>query len=414
MALNDNWLDDTLNSLCFDSVMNFNLPINPPVETSNPAPKNLWASVTPNLPKLPVNNQIANKSLNSTEFNFTAIQQLQQTHTNYRQHKQDFNAFNNSNIIIEPTLHQTPSNYHNMVTPSYVTNTQQLQNVDLYQNQNSSQISSQCVLTQQNTVNNTLNPQVLPNNLLDDFIFSSSHAPSSAPPGPTKTIMKRKIPVNKQKKMVRTIRPKVSKENGAVQCAGINIKKGTQCRNAALMEFMGPKPIYCAEHINLDPNSIYCKCVSTYGKEKGDKKKCREVVLKEFSYCHKHFEDRLANFDQVNRLDLLKQDFNRVSEILSTLEKEAAIAKTQKHDLFQRKNKLIPKFVTMKKILQKYIDEEELKSTVAVKAFSNDSNNPSVKPSVNPSAIMKNESDISSINLFNDFNFDEEWKTLFC
>lgn len=59
---------------------------------------------------------------------------------------------------------------------------------------------------------------------------------------------------------------------GAIQCKGKNRKKGIQCRNAALMEYIGPKPEYCAEHIDLDPKSLYTKCKSSYQKEIGDNK----------------------------------------------------------------------------------------------------------------------------------------------
>merc|ERR1712227_948830 len=120
------------------------------------------------------------------------------------------------------------------------------------------------------------------------------------------------------------------------QCIGTNIKKKRQCKNAALMEYIGTRPVYCAEHIELDPNTLYQKCLSDYGKEPGDKKKCKEIVLKEFGFCYKHFDAHMA-----------------------TLEFEAKSVKRQKHDLFQRKNKLIPKFAKMKSILEKFIEENE-------------------------------------------------------
>jgi hypothetical protein len=45
-----------------------------------------------------------------------------------------------------------------------------------------------------------------------------------------------------------------------LQCKGMNRKKKQRCRNAALMEFIGPQPHYCAEHIFLDPDALYHKC----------------------------------------------------------------------------------------------------------------------------------------------------------
>jgi hypothetical protein len=48
----------------------------------------------------------------------------------------------------------------------------------------------------------------------------------------------------------RKIRPKVQVSKGAIQCRGMNRKKGIRCRNAALMEYFGTQPLYCAEHID--------------------------------------------------------------------------------------------------------------------------------------------------------------------
>merc|ERR1712137_707541 len=186
----------------------------------------------------------------------------------------------------------------------------------------------------------------IPQNFLDQFVKSNN---------PTKQIQKKKkITTSKKKSPVRAVRPKVVAGNGAMQCMGTNMKKGTQCRNAALMEFFGPRPIYCAEHIELDSESIYCKCICPYNKEVGDGKGCKEVVLKEFSYCYKHFEHRIESYS-ANAVEQAEADFTRVTELLEKLELEASIAKKQRHDLFQRKNKLIPKFVAMKKALEEFI-----------------------------------------------------------
>ena len=173
----------------------------------------------------------------------------------------------------------------------------------------------------------------------------------------------------------RRVRPKVIEAKGAIQCAGTNLKKGTQCKNAALMEFFGPRPIYCAEHIELDPDSIYCKCSSSYGKEAGDGKGCKEIVLKEFQRCYKHFGDRLTALPSETALSTARKDLKRVTEIctysrfrllissgflhvclsVAQLETEAASAKRKRHDLFQRKNKLIPKFAKMLSQLETFI-----------------------------------------------------------
>jgi len=152
---------------------------------------------------------------------------------------------------------------------------------------------------------------------------------------------------------VRQTRPKVVESKGAVQCKGRNRKKGTQCRNAALMEYIGPRPIYCAEHIELDPKSLYEKCKSSYQKEPGDNKGCKEVVLKEFGICYKHFNDLLNELLDRHEHEKIRRFNERITDLLNQLEKDAAAAKKKDGDLYQRKNKLIPKFQEMKKqILQ--------------------------------------------------------------
>mmetsp|Transcript_20643 Transcript_20643/g.28983 ORF Transcript_20643/g.28983 Transcript_20643/m.28983 type:complete len:468 (-) Transcript_20643:316-1719(-) len=160
-------------------------------------------------------------------------------------------------------------------------------------------------------------------------------------------------------KRVRQTRPKVVESKGAVQCKGKNRKKGSQCRNAALMEYIGPRPVYCAEHIELDPKSLYMKCKSSYQKEPGDKKGCKEVVLKEFGVCYKHYADTLNDMLKAHEFDKIKQQNVRISELLTQLEKEAATAKKKDGDLYQRKNKLIPKFQEMKNLSTKAVEAIE-------------------------------------------------------
>lgn len=155
---------------------------------------------------------------------------------------------------------------------------------------------------------------------------------------------------------VRQTRPKVVEAKGAKQCKGRNRKKGIQCRNAALMEYIGPRPEYCAEHIDLDPRSLYTKCKSTYQKEVGDNKGCKEVVLKEFGVCYKHYLDAVNEMIRNKEMDTLRHHLSRIGELLNQLEREAAAAKKKDGDLYQRKNKLIPKFQEMKKLAARAIE----------------------------------------------------------
>jgi len=133
-------------------------------------------------------------------------------------------------------------------------------------------------------------------------------------------------------------------------------KKGIQCRNAALMEYIGPRPEYCAEHIDLDPKSLYTKCKSPYQKEVGDNKGCKEVVLKEFGVCYKHYADAANDMIRNKEIETLRHQQSRIVDLLHQLEREAAAAKKKDGDLYQRKNKLIPKFQEMKKLAVRAIE----------------------------------------------------------
>lgn len=155
----------------------------------------------------------------------------------------------------------------------------------------------------------------------------------------------------------RRVRPKVIPEKGAIQCKGYNRKKKTQCKNAALMEYIGPRPLYCAEHIDLDPDCLYTKCKSPFNKTREDEKGCREVVLKEFTFCHKHYYlavEEMATKGEEGR-KIAESRLERAKTLLKNLETEAIKAKRTDPDLFQRKHKLIPKFHQIIRTLQKFL-----------------------------------------------------------
>lgn len=127
------------------------------------------------------------------------------------------------------------------------------------------------------------------------------------------------------------------------------------------MEYFGPRPRYCAEHIDQDPGSLYTKC--RWSDPKGtDGKTCKEVVLKEFVVCHKHYGEYVnGHFHGVEGHEKANEHLRKITSILETLEKEALHAKKSQQDLYQRKNKLIPKFCKMRDIITQRIVELELK-----------------------------------------------------
>ena len=148
-------------------------------------------------------------------------------------------------------------------------------------------------------------------------------------------------------------RPKIS--TSATQCLGRNRKKGTQCRNAALMEYLGPKPKYCAEHIHLDDECLHAKCLGSISKEMNleDRKGCKEVVLKEFKYCHKHIPEYIDQLLQEGQAEFVKHLQTRCLKWTAQLEQETSAAKKNNLDLYQRKNKILPKYHDMRLIFNR-------------------------------------------------------------
>jgi hypothetical protein len=198
---------------------------------------------------------------------------------------------------------------------------------------------------------------------------------------------------------VRQTRPKVVEAKGAVQCKGRNRKKGTQCRNAALMEYIGPRPIYCAEHIELDPKSLYEKCKSPYQKDPGDNKGCKEVVLKEFGVCYKHYADLIQEMIENRECEKTRIHSERISDLLTQLERDAAAAKKKDGDLYQRKNKLIPKFQEMKKLVSRALDSLEV-----IRHKDNQGLLPNEIPQHNASIML----DGMSVHIVEAFSSDED------
>ena len=200
---------------------------------------------------------------------------------NYPSQSNDIKFYNKSNYHYLPpppteyetsNVHCTPSTYHDMTSPAF-----------LYKEQ----------------------PTKLPE-------INQASQPENTGAGKVCSSKKKQ---NQLKNPYRRVRPKVVESKGAIQCAGMNLKKGIRCRNAALMEYIGPRPIYCAEHIELDPDTMYIKCRSSYGKFPGDGKGCKEVVLKDFVMCYKHFEDRLNALPESEKLTVARNSLVKVEEL---------------------------------------------------------------------------------------------------
>eukprot|EP00300_Choanocystis_sp_HF-7_P010030 c16752_g1_i2.p1 GENE.c16752_g1_i2~~c16752_g1_i2.p1 ORF type:complete len:483 (+),score=73.83 c16752_g1_i2:75-1451(+) len=169
-------------------------------------------------------------------------------------------------------------------------------------------------------------------------------------------VLQYEVPESSQpSKTKRPVRPKVNESKGTLQCLGMNRKKRTRCRNAALMEYVGPRPLYCAEHIALDPQAMYCKCNL---KGSGDNKGCKEIVYKEFKRCYKHFKIWLdAEYSGPAALQRTIELHGTIMKLLSQLEQEALVAKREDAELYQRKCKLIPKYQSMNATIKSHLAE---------------------------------------------------------
>lgn len=326
------------------------------------------------------NNSNTNNNNNSINNGNTGIsnESSQYSNFNYSPQYSNFNSFSTTPCTTTSTTSTSSSKQFNTQQSGY--NVQQKNSNASKQSQqfNSNQFNQNHFQFAPNTIpdlHSLATPQLyqlfaqfqqIIKNQTQSPSSSASSLPNSLSSSPvncdhdTNDDKKNKKSVRAPIRRVRQTRPKVVEAKGAVQCKGKNRKKGIQCRNAALMEYIGPRPIYCAEHIELDPKSLYEKCKSSYQKEVGDNKGCKEVVLKEFGVCYKHYTDLIVDLVSKKDVDTVKFHHERIAELLNQLEREASAAKKKDGDLYQRKNKLIPKFQEMKKTINKAVETLEI------------------------------------------------------
>eukprot|EP00298_Acanthocystis_sp_HF-20_P007036 c16741_g1_i1.p1 GENE.c16741_g1_i1~~c16741_g1_i1.p1 ORF type:complete len:249 (+),score=62.04 c16741_g1_i1:387-1133(+) len=164
----------------------------------------------------------------------------------------------------------------------------------------------------------------------------------------------------KAKKTNHNVKPPSSKKTSdAKRCQAVNKQKNQPCRNLALLDYVGPNPLYCAEHIHLDANSLLQKCSATCFPGSIPKQKvCKEIILKEVGICHKHMKDYLRHCDLYSYEKLGEQALintqkllDRVNLVLQQLKADASSAKLNDRETFQRKAKLISKYRSIRSSL---------------------------------------------------------------
>jgi hypothetical protein len=103
---------------------------------------------------------------------------------------------------------------------------------------------------------------------------NSSHSSSTPPGSPLPQRRRNSFSPPTQKRTFKT-KAAVSKvilstggaQDPIRQCLGMNIKTRCRCKNTALMEYDGPQPLHCAEHIHLDTSACYHKCPYSSGRQ---------------------------------------------------------------------------------------------------------------------------------------------------
>lgn len=132
---------------------------------------------------------------------------------------------------------------------------------------------------------------------------------------------------------------------------------------------MGPRPLYCAEHIESDPTALYHKCgfVLSAPDHRGKEKKCKEIVYKDFKRCYKHFTPWIAEeLSGEDKLEKTKEKLEVAWRLAEQLEAEAIAAKGEDQELYQRKSKILPKYQSMAKSLGDYLKQIDPEGKVQV------------------------------------------------
>eukprot|EP01099_Mayorella_cantabrigiensis_P004412 TRINITY_DN330_c0_g5_i1.p1 TRINITY_DN330_c0_g5~~TRINITY_DN330_c0_g5_i1.p1 ORF type:complete len:315 (-),score=62.00 TRINITY_DN330_c0_g5_i1:64-885(-) len=131
------------------------------------------------------------------------------------------------------------------------------------------------------------------------------------------------------------------------QCQAWNKRTSQRCQNIVLMEFLGPIPDFCAQHIEQDPLSLFSHC--KFGSPHNDRRRrCREIVLRDFGWCTKHFDRFLENYNAHSHLPLLQDKLNIVQSHLRELEESHKAPVKDDKSLYHRKYKIITKLQQMK------------------------------------------------------------------
>jgi hypothetical protein len=103
---------------------------------------------------------------------------------------------------------------------------------------------------------------------------SCASSPASTPPSSPVPLRRKSLspPIQRRTFKAKTAVSKVILGVGGThapirQCLGMNVKSRRRCKNTALMEYDGPQPHHCAEHIHLDASACYHKCSFSSGRQ---------------------------------------------------------------------------------------------------------------------------------------------------
>ena len=128
------------------------------------------------------------------------------------------------------------------------------------------------------------------------------------------------------------------------KCSATNKKTGERCQNPPFMGLIEPER-FCPQHIDQDPETPFCHCASKQG--------CKEVVLKRFGVCYKHFDLYLAGIGNQELEQRLWENLNFLNPLISSMFSQMPSVRTDK-TIYHRIYKSLRKYQSMRlQILEK-------------------------------------------------------------
>jgi len=112
------------------------------------------------------------------------------------------------------------------------------------------------------------------------------------------------------------------------------------------MDHNGHLESFCAEHIEHDPQSVFARCSFAENQQLAP---CKEIVLKRFGVCHKHFSVYCNRMTEEGTQQLW-ENFNFLTSLISSMISEMPSVKKDSKS-YHRKYKALRKYQFMRLLL---------------------------------------------------------------